>query len=169
MAAGVTVGEVYRTLFERWGTVIPLGEYPGIGMGGHVVGGAAADAAEQQIEACVTACREGMSAPGGRELSRMSSLEFALNPFPDLFGMPTDGVRIKAKDAMLKRRFSDCQAGVAYDHLTSTGDDLMGGMLGLASYGGRMNAVAPNAAAARSAARSSTPPARRDGRTRATT
>ncbi len=37
---GATVGETFRTLFERWGTVIPLGEYPGIGMGGHVVGGA---------------------------------------------------------------------------------------------------------------------------------
>src|SRR5207244_3918858 len=38
--AGATVGETFRTLFETWGTVIPLGEYPAIGMGGHVVGGA---------------------------------------------------------------------------------------------------------------------------------
>ena len=38
--AGATVGETFRALFEAWGTVIPLGEYPGIGMGGHVVGGA---------------------------------------------------------------------------------------------------------------------------------
>src|SRR5215203_2121659 len=38
--AGATVGETFRTLCETWGTVIPLGEYPGIGMGGHVVGGA---------------------------------------------------------------------------------------------------------------------------------
>jgi aclacinomycin oxidase len=38
--AGVTVGEAFRALFEMWGVVIPLGEYPGIGMGGHVVGGA---------------------------------------------------------------------------------------------------------------------------------
>ncbi|PYQ08144.1 MAG: hypothetical protein DMF82_02170 [Acidobacteria bacterium] len=36
--AGATVGETFRTLFETWGTVIPLGEYPAIGMGGHVVG-----------------------------------------------------------------------------------------------------------------------------------
>ena len=36
--AGATVGETFRALFEAWGTVIPLGEYPGIGMGGHVVG-----------------------------------------------------------------------------------------------------------------------------------
>src|SRR5262249_49753081 len=38
--AGATVGDTFRTLAERWGTVIPLGEYPAIGMGGHVVGGA---------------------------------------------------------------------------------------------------------------------------------
>src|SRR6478752_10309364 len=38
--AGATVGETARALFERWGVVLPLGEYPEIGMGGHVVGGA---------------------------------------------------------------------------------------------------------------------------------
>src|SRR6266540_6320397 len=38
--AGATVGETFRALFETWGVVIPLGEYPEIGMGGHVVGGA---------------------------------------------------------------------------------------------------------------------------------
>ncbi len=38
--AGATVGETFQALFETWGTVIPLGEYPEIGMGGHVAGGA---------------------------------------------------------------------------------------------------------------------------------
>src|SRR5205814_1101791 len=38
--AGTTVGETFRALFEGWGVVVPLGEYPGIGMGGHVAGGA---------------------------------------------------------------------------------------------------------------------------------
>src|SRR6478609_6082136 len=38
--AGATVGETYRTLFDSWGITIPLGEHPGIGMGGHVPGGA---------------------------------------------------------------------------------------------------------------------------------
>jgi FAD/FMN-containing dehydrogenase len=38
--AGATVGETFRELFDRWGVVLPLGEYPGIGIGGHVVGGA---------------------------------------------------------------------------------------------------------------------------------
>jgi aclacinomycin oxidase len=38
--AGATVGETFRALFEKWGVVIPLGEHPAIGMGGHVAGGA---------------------------------------------------------------------------------------------------------------------------------
>ena len=38
--AGATVGETFRALAETWGTVIPLGEYPDVGMGGHVCGGA---------------------------------------------------------------------------------------------------------------------------------
>src|ERR1700730_18814314 len=38
--AGATVGETFRALFEMWGVLIPLGEYPEIGMGGHVAGGA---------------------------------------------------------------------------------------------------------------------------------
>ena len=38
--AGATVGETFRALFETWGIVIPLGEFPDIGMGGHVAGGA---------------------------------------------------------------------------------------------------------------------------------
>jgi FAD binding domain-containing protein/berberine-like enzyme len=294
--AGVTVGEAFRALFERWGTVIPLGEYPGIGMGGHVVGGAfgflcrqlglaadylyavevvtvnesgdahsvvatreatdpnrdlwwahtgagggnygvvtrywfrspgaagddpatllprapdsittfkvewdwsridrrsflrllayhgvwhernsAADspyaslwtlleahrkqfgkiifrgvstaggAAERQIDDCLAACGDGVPAPDGREVSRMSWLEFALNPFPDLFAMPPSGVSMKGKDAMLKKPLTERPAGVVYDHLTSTDHDVMGGMFALASYGGRVNTVAPDATAA---------------------
>src|SRR6185369_9650353 len=38
--AGATVGETFEALYRKWGTVLPLGEYPAIGMGGHVAGGA---------------------------------------------------------------------------------------------------------------------------------
>jgi aclacinomycin oxidase len=293
--AGATVGETFRALFERWGTVIPLGEYPGIGMGGHVAGGAfgflcrqlglaadylygvevitvdesgrarqvlatreandpnrdlwwahtgagggnygvvtrywfrspgaegadpakllprapdsittfrtewewsqidraafrrllrdhgdwhgensgpdsrhrslwtllelrrqqsgkvvmrgvstAGDAAKGQIDECLAACGQGIPAPGGLEMTRLSWLEFALNPFPDLFGMPPEGVSVKAKDAMLKKPFTERQAEVAYHHLTRTDYDVRGGMLGLASYGGRVNSLAPDATA----------------------
>lgn len=294
--AGATVGETFRALFERWGVVVPLGEYPGIGMGGHVAGGAfgflcrqlglAADylyavevvtvdeggrarsvvatreesdphrdlwwahtgggagnfgvvtrywfrspdaagddparllprapesittfkaewdwsdvdrpsflrllqnhgrwsernsgadspssslwallevhrkqfgkivvrgvstagaAAERQMEEHLAALSEGIGAPGGRELARMSWLDFALNPFPDLFAMPPGGVSTKVKDALLRKGLTDRQIGVAYEHLTRTDLDVMGGMLGFAKYGGRINKVASDATAA---------------------
>ncbi|MEA2559570.1 MAG: hypothetical protein QOH06_1074 [Acidobacteriota bacterium] len=293
--AGATVGETFRTLFETWGVLIPLGEHPGIGMGGHVAGGAfgflcrqhglAADylyavevvtvdeagransvvatrepsdpnrdlwwahtgggagnfgvatrfwfrspgasgddsstllprapesittfkaewnwndidrpsflrlfknhgiwcernssadspnaslwtllelhrkqfgkivvrgvstagaSAERQIDDHLSALGEGIGAPNGRELARMSWLEFALNPLPDLFAAPPGGVSVKVKDALLKKRFTDDQMGVAYDHLTRTNLNVMGGMLGLATYGGRINTVSPDATA----------------------
>jgi FAD/FMN-containing dehydrogenase len=299
--AGATVGETYRTLHDNWGTTIPLGEYPGIGMGGHVAGGAfgflcrqlglAADylhavevvtvdesgtarsvvatrdaananhdlwwgltgagggnfgvvtkywfrspdatgddvatllprapesittfkaewnwsdideasflrlvqnhgnwseqnadadspnatvwtllelhrkqfgkivvrgvstagaGAERQMNDHLAALSKGILAPHGLETARMSWLEFALNPLPDLFAAPPEGVSTKMKDALLKKRFTDAQIGVAYDYLTRTDHDIMGGMLGLATYGGRINTVAPDATA--SAQRSS--------------
>jgi FAD/FMN-containing dehydrogenase len=293
--AGATVGETFRALFDTWGVVIPLGEYPGIGMGGHVVGGAfgflcrelglAADflhavevvtvdesgqarivvatreasdpnrdlwwahtgggggnfgivtrywfrspgasgedpaallprapasittfkaewnwsgidrpsflrllgnygiwcerhsgadspyaslwalleihrqqfgtiisrgvstagaAAEKHMDDFLAALGDAVGAPHTRELQRMSWLEFALNPFPDLFGAPPGGVSIKVKDALLKKRLNDRQLGAAYDYLTRSDHDVMGGMLGLATYGGRLNTVAPDATA----------------------
>ena len=291
--AGATVGETFRALHEKWGVVIPLGEYPEIGMGGHVVGGAfgflcrqlglAADylhavevvtvdaggqassvvatreisdphrdlwwahtgggggnfgvvtrywfrspgasgedparllpsapesittfkaewnwsdidqpsfarllrnhgiwcernsdadspnaslwilleihrkqfgkiiirgvstagvAAERQVDDFLAALGE--IAPRDHELARTSWLEFALNPFPDLFATPPGGVSAKVKDALLKKRLTDRQIGVAYDYLTRTDHDVIGGMLGLATYGGRINTVAPDATA----------------------
>lgn len=293
--AGATVGETFRALFENWGVVVPLGEYPGIGMGGHVVGGAfgflcrqlglaadylyavevvtvdiggqarsvvatreaydpnhdlwwahtgggggnfgvvtrywfrspaasgsnpasllprapesittfkaewnwsdinqesflrllrnhgtwsqrnsAADspnvslwtllivhrqqlgkiiirglstagaAAERQIDDYLAAIGEGIPAPQNRERTRMSWLDFALNPFPDLFAMPPGGVSTKVKDAMLKRSLSDRQITVVHDYMTRTDHDVMGGVFGLATYGGRVNTVAPAATA----------------------
>lgn len=38
--AGATVGEMYRRLFLGWGVVLPAGEHPAIGVGGHILGGA---------------------------------------------------------------------------------------------------------------------------------
>jgi len=299
--AGATVGETFRVLFDRWGTVIPLGEYPAIGMGGHVAGGAfgflcrqlglAADylygvevvtveesgrpgivvatreasdphrelwwahtgggagnfgvvtrywfrspdvsgdnaaallprapesittlraewswseidqpafrrlmqnhgawceqnsdadspnatlwtlleihrrqfgkiivrgvstagaRAERQIEEHLSALGDGVGAPPATELARMGWLDFALNPLPDLFAAPPGGVSVKVKDAMLKRRLTDTQIDVVYDYMTRADHDVMGGVFGLATYGGRVNTVAPDATA--SAQRSS--------------
>ena len=293
--AGTTVGETYRALFDTWGVTIPLGEYPGIGMGGHVSGGAfgflcrqlglAADylygvevvtvdeggmarsvvatratsdprrdlwwahtgagggnfgivtkywfrapdatgddpatllprapesittfkaewdwsdideawflrlmqnhgvwseqnagadspnaslwtllalhrkqlgkiivrgvstagaGAEKQIRDHVEALSEGLVAPHGLEIALMSWLEFALNPLPDVFAAPSGGVSAKVKDALLKKRFTDAQIRVAHDYLTRSDHDIMGGMLGLATYGGRINTIALDATA----------------------
>jgi len=113
----------------------------------------AGDQAERQIDEYLAAVSAGIRAPGAREGARLSWLDFALNPFPDLFGGPPGGVSVKVKDALLKRRFTDRQIAIAHEHLTSTDRNVMGGMLGLATYGGRVNAVAPDrtASAQRSA------------------
>jgi FAD/FMN-containing dehydrogenase len=293
--AGATVGETFRALFEAWGTVIPLGEYPHIGMGGHVAGGAfgflcrqlglaadylcavevvtvdvsgragsviatrdssdpnrelwwaltgagggnfgvvtrywfrapgaagadpaallprapasittfkaewrwsdvdqaafvrllqnhgawcerhsdaasrnaslwallelhrkqfgtivvrgvstAGDGAPDQVREHLAALGAGLVAPSGPQVARMSWLDFALDPLPDLFAAPPGGVSVKVKDALLKRRLDDRQIAVAYDYLTRADHDVMGGMLGLATYGGRINSVAPDATA----------------------
>jgi hypothetical protein len=127
-----TLAEVHR---RQFGAIVVRG-----------VSTAGADAA-RQVDAFVAALGEGTVAPRSPELARMSWLEFALDPFPDLFGMPPGGVSAKVKDALLRRRLTDRQIGVAYKWLTSTDHDVMGGMLGLASYGGRVNAIAPDATA----------------------
>ena len=103
--------------------------------------------AERLIDDHVEALSEGIAAPAGRGLARMSWLEFALNPFPDLFAGPPGGVSAKIKDALLKKRFTDHQINIAYDYLTRDDHDVMGGMLGLATYGGRINTVAADATA----------------------
>jgi FAD/FMN-containing dehydrogenase len=107
----------------------------------------ARDGAERQAHAYLAWLSEGMRPPQGLELTRMSWLDFALNPFPDLFGAPPGGVRVKVKDALLKKRLTDRQIDVAYDYLTRADHDVIGGMLGFATYGGRVNTVAPDATA----------------------
>jgi len=113
----------------------------------------AGDQAERQIHEYLAAVSAGIRAAGAREGARLSWLDFALNPFPELFGGPPGGVSVKVKDALFKRRFTDRQIAIAHEHLTSTDRNVMGGMLGLATYGGRVNAVAPDrtASAQRSA------------------
>lgn len=107
----------------------------------------AGEGAQKQFDDFVAAVSEGIAAPHGREMQRMSWLDFALNPFPDLFAMPPGGASMKVKDALLRKRFTDRQIDVVYDYLTRSDHDVMGGMLGLASYGGRINTVAPDATA----------------------
>ena len=105
-----------------------------------------AGTAERQLTALLGTVSEGI--PAARpEMARMSWLEFALNPFPDLFTPPPGGVRTKAKDALFKKRLSPRQLDVAYDCLTRADFDGVGGIFGLASYGGRVNSVPADATA----------------------
>jgi FAD/FMN-containing dehydrogenase len=104
-------------------------------------------AAEGQVTAHLAALCEGTRAASAPERARLSWLDFAPDPFPDLFTAPPGGVSMKGKDALLKKRLTDPQIAVVYDHLTRTDHDVMGGMLGLATYGGRINTVPPDATA----------------------
>ena len=107
----------------------------------------AGERARSQIEDHLGALSEGIPSPEAFQITTLSWLEFALDPFPDMFAMPPGGVSVKVKDALLRRRLDDRQIGVAYEHLTDDAHDIMGGMLGFATYGGRINAVAPHATA----------------------
>jgi aclacinomycin oxidase len=109
--------------------------------------------AERQWEEHLRVLCHGGKAPGARDAATFSWLEFALDPLPDLFAAPPGGASVKVKDALLRRRLSNHQIGVAFNYLTRTDHDVMGGLLGLATYGGRINTVAPDATA--SAQRSS--------------
>jgi hypothetical protein len=108
------------------------------------------DGADAQLDAHVSAVSEGVGACT-RQAGRSSWLGFALNPFPDLFAIGPGGTtaspaRMKVKDALLKRGFSDRQIGAIYRGLTRA--DGAPGAVGLATYGGAVNAVSPDATAA---------------------
>jgi FAD/FMN-containing dehydrogenase len=103
--------------------------------------------AERLFEEHLADVTDGIRAPRASDVARTSWLAFALNPFPELFKTGVDDVRFKIKDAFLRRRFTDGQIATLHRHLTRTDCDVPGGMVGLATYGGQVNAVAPDATA----------------------
>ena len=103
--------------------------------------------AERLVDEHLAAINDGVGAPHTREVETSSWLDFALNPFPELFRVGTENALFKVKDAFLRRGFTDRQIEVAYDYLTRTDYDAPGGSLGLVTYGGRVNTVAPDATA----------------------
>lgn len=72
-------------------------------------------------------------------------LRFALNPFPELFQPGMDSVAAKVKDAYFRQPLTDSQVATAYRYLTIEAP--IGGGLGMATYGGKVNAIAPDATA----------------------
>jgi len=103
--------------------------------------------AERLFDEHLAAIDDGVGGPHTRDVERTSWLAFALNPFPELFKAGSGDALVKVKDAFLRKRFTDRQVGVAYRYLTRTDHDVPGGMLGLGTYGGHVNTVAPDATA----------------------
>ena len=94
----------------------------------------------------LVAINEGIGVAHTREVDRTSWLAFALYPFPDVVDNASQGGIFKLKDAFLRKRLTDRQIEVAYHYLTRTDHDVAGG-LGMATYGGKVNTVAPEATA----------------------
>lgn len=106
----------------------------------------AGDKAETLIDEHLAAVTKGLDIPYTRQIDRSPWLSFALNPFPELFQPGFDQVRAKVKDAFLRRPFTSEQLATAWYYLTTTDYNAFGG-LGLATYGGKVNTVAPDATA----------------------
>lgn len=103
--------------------------------------------AERQLDEHLKAVTDGVDVACTRQIDTSSWVAFAVNPFPELFDAGIENVKFKGKDAFRRRRFTPRQLEVAYDYLTRTDFDLPGGMVGLATYGGKVNTVAPDATA----------------------
>lgn len=80
-----------------------------------------------------------------RQIEQSPWLGFALNPFPELFQPGFDKVQAKTKDAFFRRPLTDGQISTAYKYLTM--DKNIGGGLGMATYGGKVNTVVSDATA----------------------
>lgn len=80
-----------------------------------------------------------------KQIEETPWLRFALNPFPELFQPGFDNAQAKVKDAFFKRPFTDSQIATAYKYLTLAAP--IGGGLGMATYGGKVNTIAPGATA----------------------
>jgi FAD binding domain-containing protein/berberine-like enzyme len=130
--------KVFSTLFLR------RREYGKLEMKGLSTAGALA---ERLCDEHLAAIKDGVGVPLTRETERTSWLAFALDPFPELFRAGAGDALFKGKDAFLRKRFTDRQIEVAYHYLTRSDHDVPGGMLGLATYGGKVNTVAPDATA----------------------
>jgi aclacinomycin oxidase len=106
---------------------------------GLVIAGAGS---QRLAEGQIAALAEGMGAPAARTIETLSWLGFALRPFPELFVAGIEAAA-KPKDALLRRRFTDAQIAIAHRYLTGPEHEGVGGGLGLATYGGQVNTVAP--------------------------
>jgi len=61
-------------------------------------------------------------------------------------GVASSKARLKLKDAFLRKRYDERQLGTLYQHLVNGPDDVGGG-IGICTFGGKVNSVAPEATA----------------------
>ncbi|RAJ76591.1 aclacinomycin oxidase [Chitinophaga dinghuensis] len=101
--------------------------------------------AAQLIADHLAAIQEGLSTAGIVQTEESSWLQFALNPFPELFQPGFDQVQAKIKDAYFRKPLTADQIHTAYQYLTANLP--IGGLLGMATYGGKVNAVPAEATA----------------------
>ncbi|GAA0471004.1 FAD-linked oxidase [Paractinoplanes deccanensis] len=106
-----------------------------------MIGQAFGGDAERVLDEHVAALGDGVGGPTTRTQQRQPWLAAALEGPDD-----TSGWRLKVKSGYLRRPLTDRQIATAYRHLTND-RDILGGALSLNSYGGRVNAVAPEATA----------------------
>ncbi|MBB2147650.1 FAD-binding oxidoreductase [Pedobacter gandavensis] len=97
------------------------------------------------IEAHLSAIADFPDLPYSLQLEESSWLDFALNPFPELFQPGLGQVKAKVKDALFREPLTDEQIATAYHYLTSPQN--IGGGLGMATYGGKVNSVVSDATA----------------------
>ncbi|MGF6845537.1 hypothetical protein QFZ51_000772 [Chitinophaga sp. W3I9] len=102
------------------------------------------DCPEEIAEEFAAAVSAGMGITGRAIRKPMRWVEFALQPFPDIF--IDMRVAFKVKDALLRAPYTAAQIGTIYRHLTEH-NDVPGGSVGVAFFGGKMNAVAADATA----------------------
>jgi hypothetical protein len=100
--------------------------------------------AERLAHEHLAGINHGVGVASTYEVERLSWLGFTLDPFPELFRPVVNGAMVKGKDAFLRRRFTDRQIAVIYHYLTRTDHEVPGGMLGLVTYGGKVNSLSPD-------------------------
>jgi len=100
--------------------------------------------AEELAHDHLAVINHGVGVASTYDAERLSWLGFALDPFPELFRPVVNGAMVKGKDAFLRHRFTDRQIAVIYHYLTRTDHEVPGGMLGLVTYGGKVNSLSPD-------------------------
>lgn len=99
----------------------------------------------QLIDEHLAAIADPIGLPYTRQLETTPWLRFALNPFPELFQPGFDHVQAKIKDAFFRQPFTDKQIATAFKYLTAK--ENIGGGLGMATYGGKVNTISSEATA----------------------